>query len=134
MRRILVVFAALAIGCGSDSATRPAEPSIVGAWALQTINGSSLPFVVTQSGSDKAEVLSDIATADDHGGYTEVTQFRTTLNGQATTQAFTDVGTYTVKGNAVTLRSSDGSSVTASLSGTTFTISSGSFVYVYKKQ
>lgn len=134
MRRILLVFAALTIGCGRDSATQPAEASIVGTWDLRTINGSSLPFVLSQSGADKAEVMSDVATADDHGAYTEVTQFRTTLNGQATTQAFTDAGTYTVNGNAVTLRSGDGSSVTASLSENTFAISSGAFVYIYKKR
>ena len=134
MRRLLLVLAALTVSCGGDSTTQPTATSIVGTWSLQTINGAALPFIISQSGADKLEVISDVATVDSHGAYTEVTQLRTTVNGQAKAEAFTDVGTYTVSGNAVTLKSSDGSSVTASLSGNTFTISAGAFVYVYKKQ
>jgi hypothetical protein len=136
MRRALAVIAVLGVltACGSDSPTQPTGNSIAGTWALQTANGSALPFVYSQQGANKAEVVSDVATVDAHGAYTQTTQIRLTINGQVTTQSVSDVGTYTLNGTALVLRSNDGSSVTASLSGNTFTLAIDGVAYVYKKQ
>lgn len=136
MRRALAILAVVGIlaGCGSDSSTQPSATSIAGTWALQTVNGAALPFVISQSGLNKAEVISDIATADAHGAYTEIAQVRVTLNGSVTTQSSSDAGTYTVNGTALVLKSNDGSTVTGSLNGDTFTITSDGLSLVFKKQ
>jgi hypothetical protein len=134
MRRFLVLALALSFGCGSDSSTGPSAASITGSWSLQTINGASLPYTYAQQGTNKAEVLSDVATADAHGAYTELTTIRITVNGTATTQSVSDAGTYTLNGTALVLTSNDGSSVTGSVNGNTFTLAVDGFAYVYRKQ
>jgi hypothetical protein len=136
MRRALAVIAVLGLltACGSDSSTQPTGNSIAGTWVLQTANGSALPFVYSQQGANKAEVVSDIATVDTHGAYTQITQIRLTINGQVTTQSVSDAGTYTLNGTAIVLRSNDGSSVTGSVSGNTFTLAIDGVAYIYKKQ
>ena len=134
MRHFVLFALAVCLGCGSDSSTSPTGSSIAGTWALQTVNGSPLPFTLAQQGTNKTEVLSDIATADSHGAYTDITTIRITINGVASTQSIPDAGTYTLNGTALVLRSNDGSSLTGSLSGNTFTVSADGFAYVYKKQ
>ena len=136
MRNAMAVVAVLGLltACGSDSSTQPTSNTIAGSWALQTVNGSTLPFTYSQQGANKAEVLSDVATVDAHGAYTQITQVRLTINGQVTTQSLSDAGTYTLNGTALTLKSNDGSSVTASLSGSTFTLVIDGVAYIYKKQ
>src|SRR4051794_14186705 len=115
-RRTFVVFSLVLAACGSDSSTSPTN--VAGTWTLQTINGSSLPFVVSQSGADKSEILGDVITISGAGTFTESTTIRTTLSGTTTTQSIPDTGTYTVKGSTLTLRSSgDGSTGSGTWSG-----------------
>ena len=136
MRRLVPLVLSFALACGSDSTTasQPTTASLAGAWSLQTINGIALPFVVAQTATSKSEILSDVVTATAAGTYTEVTQTRTTLNGQATTSTDNDAGTYTVTGNAVVIRSNDGSSASGTVSGNTFTVSVGGIAFQFKKQ
>jgi len=135
MRRLVPLVLCFALACGSDSTTtQPTTASLAGTWSLQNINGIALPFVLAQTATSKSEVLSDIVTATSGGTYTEVTQIRTTLNGQATTSTENDAGTYTVTGNAVVIRSNDGSSASGTVNGTTFTISVGGIAFQFKKQ
>src|SRR5512146_3171833 len=101
MRRLIPLVAlAVAVACGSDSTTQPTVASLAGTWTLQSVNGSPLPFTVTQTGTDKVELLSDVVTASANGTYTEAVQFRTTLNGQSTTDTESDAGTFTLNGTA----------------------------------
>jgi hypothetical protein len=130
-RRAFLVLSFVLAACGSDSSTEPS--SIVGTWTLQTINGSPLPFVVAQSGSDKEEVLSEVVTLSAGGTFTESSTLRLTVSGTVTTQSFPETGTYTVSGSTLTLRSSDGSTGTATWSGNTLTGSAEGFVFVYKR-
>jgi len=135
MRRIVPLVLCLALACGGDSTTsEPTTASLAGTWSLQTINGIPLPFVIAQTATTKAEVLSDIVTATAAGTYTEVTQTRTTVNGQATTTTDNDAGTYTISGNTVVIRSSDGSTANGTISGSTFTITTSGVAFQFKKQ
>jgi len=134
MRRLLPFILSLAVACGSDSSTQPnATPaSLAGTWNLQTINGAALPFTLLQT--PKTELLSDVVTAVAAGTYTELSQVRTTLNGQVTVSTESDGGTYTITGNTVTIRSTDGSTALGTVNGNLFTIAAGGISFEYKKQ
>jgi hypothetical protein len=123
-----------AAGCGGDS-TGPATQSIAGSWTLQSVNGSPLPFIVTQTGTDRLEVLSDVIVISETGSFTQTTSTRTTTNGVPTTQSVADAGSYTLNGSAVTLHfNSDGFTGTASWSGTTITTITGDgLALIYKR-
>lgn len=135
MRRLIPLVAlAVAVACGSDSTTQPTMASVAGTWALQSVNGAPLPFTVTQSGSDKVELLSDVVTANINGTYTEVAQFRTTLNGQSTTNTETDAGTFVLNGTAVSLSSTQTGNINGELSGNRLTLVETGYAWVFVKQ
>jgi hypothetical protein len=136
LRRLLPLVAlAVAVACGSDSTTQPTA-SLAGTWTLQSINGGPLPATVTQTATDKLEVLSDVVNVSANGTYTETLQFRETLNGVSTTSTSTDAGTYTVNGTSVTLNSQQIGIIPAALSNnnTTLTLTETGFVWVFVKQ
>ena len=135
MRRLLPLVMSLAIACGSDSPSQPTSASVAGTWSLQTVNGTALPYLITQSGTTKVELVSDVVTAVATGSYTEITQIRTTVDGQVMNESFPDAGSFTLNGTAVVFQSnSDGSQTTGSVSGNTFTLAAEGFAYVYKRQ
>jgi hypothetical protein len=137
MRRTVAYFClALAVACGGgDSPSAPTQTSVAGTWTLQSINGTNLPFVIAQTGANKAEVMSDVVTAVASGSYTQMTQVRVTQNGQASMQSFSEAGSWTLNGSAASFRrNSDGSVGTASVSGNTLTLAEDGFAYVYKRQ
>lgn len=137
LRRLIPLVAlAVAVGCGSDSSTSPTFATLAGTWSLQTVNGSPLPFTISQSLNDKEELMSDIVTASSTGTYTEVLQIRETLNGQTTVTNVPDAGTFTINGSAITLSSSQSGSITGTLSNNnnTFTAAESGYVYVFTRQ
>jgi hypothetical protein len=134
MRKLaaLLAFVMLA-SCGSDGSapTAPVPQSIVGIWTLKTVNGAPLPFTIAQVGSDKTEATSDQLTVT-ATRFTEVTQLRTTFNGQVTTSSETDTGTYVVSGaNAAFKFDSDGSAGVGTIGIATLTIVQAGITLVY---
>ena len=120
---------------GDDSPTAPTMASIAGVWNLQTVNGSPLPFVAAQSGSDKIEVLGDAITVTANATFTQLTQLRVTQGGQTSTQSVPDAGSYTLTGKTVTFTfDSDGSSGTGTLNGNVLTVAESGISLVYRKQ
>lgn len=126
----------IAAACGGDDGpTAPTQASIAGLWNLQTVNGSALPFILAQSGTDKLEVLGDAITVAEGGTFTQLTQLRVTQGGQTSTEAVPDAGSYTLSGTTVTfIFDSDGSSGTGTLSGKTLTVAEDGISLVYRKQ
>lgn len=135
MRRLgFLLLTAVLIGCGSDSSTGPSSATIAGTWNLQSINGTTLPFTLAQTGANKIELTSDIIVVSGTGSFTQTSTLRTTDNGQVTTQSVADAGTYTLNGSAVTLRwNSDGSISTGSWVGNTITATGDGLAFVYKR-
>jgi len=136
MRRFIACMSLVAAAaCGGDSPTQPTSASVAGTWNLQTVNGSGLPYIVGQVGSDKLELVSDVLTVGESGTFTQLTEFRVTESGQVSTESVPDAGSYALNGTAVTFTfDSDGSTGTGSLSGNTLTIAAGGFALIYKKQ
>ena len=123
MRRIFVAAAlvVLSAGCYADTFSYPGTPAtsgtdtgIVGAYSLQTVNGSVLPYTYFQSGADSYVVVSDTVVIAASGSWTESWHERRTVGGTVTTPAFSDRGTYTVNGSDVTFASQAGGTSTGS--------------------
>lgn len=136
MRRLLSLTLALAlIACGDDDSTSaPTSASVAGTWNLQTVNGSALPFTLSAA-SPKIELLSSSVNVTANGTWTSTTQTRTTIGTQATTASSTQSGTYTLSGSAVSIRSTDGTTVQAgTVSGNTLTLAQTGLTFVYQKQ
>src|SRR3954470_5171218 len=64
MRWIAVGMLALSVVAGgSDAPSAPAAPTVIGTWALESIDGARLPFLLDQAGADKLELLEATITA-----------------------------------------------------------------------
>jgi hypothetical protein len=133
LSKVLVCLTLFVAACGGDS-TAPGTTTIAGSYALQTINGSPLPYAVVQVGADKVEVLNETVTLSEGGTFTQQGSVRLTENGVVSTQSYSDAGTYTRNGTAISFFfNSDGSSGTGTVSGNTITVAFSGFSLVYRK-
>ena len=136
MRRFIALAALLLApvvlsGCGSDSGIEEPGPSVVGTYALASINGSPLPVTLI-AGDPKLEVLSDEITFAPRGTFTQATSLRWTEGGVASTESHVEIGTYTVSGSTLSFRfSSDNSTGSATVSGSGFAIVSDGSTLIY---
>lgn len=133
MRRLALALAvALSVSaCGGDSSTDPG--SITGTYTLRTIAGSPLPYVLSEIGTTKYELLDDAVTLNANGTYTEISHTRATVNGQVSTTPSTDSGSYAVSGTDITFTSLDGSTVTGTVGAGTLTIPTGGGPAIYAR-
>lgn len=61
---------------------------------MRTVNGAALPYVTTSTDGVKTEVLDDVISIFSGNTFSELSHLRITANGQTTTQAITETGTY----------------------------------------
>ena len=134
LSRVLACFTLfVAASCGGDS-TAPGTGSIAGSYALQTVNGAALPFVVLQIGSDKIEVLSETVTLAEGDTFTQQGSLRLTQNGVMSIDGYAEAGVYTRNGTALNLVfTSDGTTATGTISGNTITVGISGLSLVYRK-
>jgi hypothetical protein len=133
---MLLAFALAACSKSSDATTSPTNPttaSIAGVYTLRTINASSLPYVVSQPGQPKVEVVDDTYTINDNAAWTEAGHVRTTTNGTVLTTLITDSGTYFRSGSAVGLLSTASGVTNVVISGDTLSYTSFRGAFVYSK-
>jgi hypothetical protein len=126
----MLLALAAAVACG-DSSTSPAEAS--GTYTLQSVNGSPLPFTLSEVDATKFEITSDQLALNDDGTWTEAGLIRTTQNGQVTTGTLLDAGTYTLTGTALTLVSNQFGPSNGSLDNGTLTLAGEGLVLLYQK-
>ena len=138
MRKIVLALLVGVAACGGDS-TGPG--SIAGRYTLQTINGNPLPFVVNQVGADKIEITAAHINLNADLTCSENVTLRRTIGGNVSTEVKTDVGTYTINNQALTLTfvsKAPGGSITTSqimlsITGSQLTLSQGGSVLIYRK-
>lgn len=129
----VLAFATVACGGGSDGPTAPTQASLAGTWDLKTVNGSNLPFTMGQLGADKVELTSSVLTVSG-ASFAEIYTTRETINGVVTNYSYSDAGSYTINGTAVTFTYNSGEGGTGTVSGNTFTLAEGGFSFVYQKR
>lgn len=122
----------VAASCGGDS-TAPGTASVAGSYALQTVNGAPLPFVVLQIGSDKIEVLNETVVLSEGDAFTQQGSLRITQNGVVSIDSYAEAGDYTRNGTALTLIFSDGTTGTATISGNSLIVGISGLSLMYRK-
>ena len=105
-RLALGLSAVVALACGGDSGTGP--DSITGSYALQSVNGHVLPYVLLDTVEDgiaeKVEVVSPSSLLLSGGSdFRMIITVRVAFAGFADVQADTIAGKYTLAGSAITL-------------------------------
>ena len=120
------------LACSDDDSTGPGG-GLAGIWRLQTVDGLSLPFALTQSEVDKLEVTAETMTLVPSGSFTMVTTFR--VDGtNVFPESIPDEGTYAVSGSRVIFTyDSDESRDTATVSGNTMTLDDIGLTFVYRR-
>jgi hypothetical protein len=107
MRRVLMAFlVAGSAGCFSDALT--GSSAVTGKYTLSRVNGEPLPYTTSRTATTRTELLDDAVTLFGGGTYATSGHVRTTVDGQSTTAARVETGTYEVFGTSVTMRTSDG--------------------------
>lgn len=120
--------------CSGGDSTAPGTASIAGSYALQTVNGAPLPFVVLQIGSDKIEVTDETVTLSGGDAFTQQGSLRITQSGVVSTDSYAEAGVYTRNGTAVNfVFSSDGTTGTGTISGNSLIVAVSGLSLVYRK-
>jgi hypothetical protein len=110
MRRLLIaLLVASQAACWSDKVT--GSSTVFGTYTLRNVNGSSLPFTLSGSGSNKTEIVADTIWLYEGFTFAESGHYRNTVNGTATDQVVKDQGSFGLLGNSISFFSADGSPV-----------------------
>jgi hypothetical protein len=122
-RLMTAVCAAAVLACGSAGPSSPNTASAVGVWSVSQVNGSTLPYVVSGAGANRAELTALAFTIADGGGFTSTASYRTFVNNQPTTSQVTGTGTWVQQGSSLTLHvTSDGSTASGAIAGDSLTL------------
>jgi hypothetical protein len=93
------------IGGGGSIGSGGSTTSIAGTYSLRTISGQPLPYTYRTSGADTYQVVSGAITLATDNTWTETQTERQTIGGVVTSPSFSDNGTYSVTGSAITFTS-----------------------------
>ena len=95
-----------AAACGGDSSTGPRTPTTpVGSYAIQTVNGKSLPVAIYADTNYTYEVTSGSLALGADAKYSIVTTFRQTIPGNVSIFVDSSGGTWQQSGSTVQLTS-----------------------------
>jgi len=134
MKKLIAMLAlATLVACG-DNSTNPNTDSISGTYTLQTINGSQIPYTVS-NGSTSTTLTSDVLTVADNGSWSEIITYRQTVNGTTSNGTESDSGTWSRSGTSVNFYSNvyQSTSYAGSYSNNTLSMSDGSLNYVWTR-
>lgn len=120
---------ALLGGCGSDRAVTP-PAGLEGEYALETVNGMTLPFLKGESASERVEVVAGSLTLRSDRTYSGNIVEQWTIGSNTEFFPETSAGTFSVSGNRLTFTESgsgavyygtiDGNRISATLIDVTF--------------
>lgn len=106
--------------CGSTSS--PTTASVAGTYALQTIDGKNLPYLVGAQSGDSSFVTSGRAVLTT-SSYIFQAVLRNVIAGMSSIDTLADTGTYTLSGTAIGFKSnSDSSTTPATVNGNVITV------------
>lgn len=116
---LVLLFAACSEFTGADTTDH------VGTYNISSVNGTALPFTLSDDGSELVEVVQGTVTLNADRTFTDNTLFRVTTDGEAVTSQQLVQGQYLRSKSTVTFEGNDGSFYTGQLDGPTLTIFRG---------
>lgn len=128
----------LTAACGGGDDAPNAPENIAGTYTMRTVNGNPPPATLVEfadeTGSYKLEILSGSITLEQGGTFRESHTFRETIDGVVQpTEDEAESGTWVRDGNAVTLRSADGSAIVMTYAAGALTVVQGTFTVRYTR-
>jgi len=136
MRKLIALAAivATATSClNTDTNTGPLVGDLAGTYALQTMNGTALPFSIV-SHDTTVLIDTDVLTLGANGDWTETVTYRQTAGtNQTTNESFSLAGIWVRSGNSVNFRTQQGSIYVGSATETTLLLNDGYYDYVFKR-
>ena len=133
MTRTILLGALAALTAGCIDEVPMGNPTVNGTYVLQTVNGSGLPYTVTE-GETTTTVLDGALTLFQGGTYSESGRSRQATSGQVTDHSLSEAGSYELFGTSITFRRADGRRTRlATLNNKTLTIVESAMTTVYRK-
>jgi hypothetical protein len=127
------IFMAAISVAGCDSGVTGASAT-TGTYQLRTINGQSLPYAISGSGSNKTEIVDDKFILYEGNTYQESGTMRVTVNGTASTTAISETGSYGTLGTSMTFTNSAGTRQRVAIGdGSKITFVENGLSYVFRK-
>jgi hypothetical protein len=136
MRKLVVVVAlAAGVACNlsTDTGIGPLVGSLEGTYALQTMNGTALPFTIVAHDTT-VFIDQDVLVLDGVGNWSEKVNFRQTVGAAAAIRdSFQLVGIWTRSANSLNFRTSQGLLYVGTATDTTLHLSDAGYTYVFKR-
>jgi hypothetical protein len=134
MRGIALAFAATLLACGADSVAVPA-PTLPGVYALESVNGKTLPYLSQQTTSSKTELITDDLIVLDNGTWSELSTFQITAGESVNRAQGAATGTYATVDGKTRFTFSDGGrgSFGVTWDGTTLALQPTGDTLIYKR-
>ncbi|MBC8087659.1 MAG: hypothetical protein H7Z40_10365 [Phycisphaerae bacterium] len=128
-KAMLFLGVASLVGCLSSEPVTTLE----GMYPLRSVNGTALPYVVSQSGGTKVELIDDAYAIYQGLTFSQSGHLRTSVNGQSTVANRTNAGNLVLDGNSIRFRSGTGGAERLATSqGNTLTVVETDITYVYR--
>jgi hypothetical protein len=136
MRKLVVLVAlvtAVACDLGTDTGTGPLVGSLEGTYALQSMNGSALPFAIVAHDTT-VFIDQDVLILDGVGNWSEKVNFRQTVGAAAaTSDSFQLAGIWTRSANSLSFRTSQGLLYVGTATDTTLHLADAGYTYVFRR-
>lgn len=130
MRYVGIILAVGAIACSGPTSPRP----LAGDWDLLSINGTTLPVIVSQTGSDNTRATSGFLVVRPDGASWVSYEFLHVVTGGATTaRSAVDSGSLDVRGLAGSMVSASGQRKSVALLSDLMSIVVHDSTYTYKR-
>ena len=127
---------AFSAACGSDRTAAPVStnPSIVGVYNLESINGQTLPYVALPSADDPLSIIEGYLTISADSTWHESLVIRSVAHGQTEDQVTDLLGQWTSNAAGITMSTPDNAvAYTVKPSGNKLGLSNSSASLVYTK-
>jgi hypothetical protein len=136
MRKLVVLAALIAgVACNlnTDTSTGPLVGNLEGTYALQTMNGTALPFSIVAHDTTVL-IDKDVLILDAVGNWSEQVNYRQTVGATAAVpDSFQLAGIWTRSANSVSFRTSAGLLYVGTATDTTLHLSDAAYNYVFKR-
>jgi len=134
MRRTTLLIVSLVAAVFTLACAPPTSPlGVVGTYALQSVNGMPLPYLLQDAGATKVHVLDDLIILTSSSSFSEMGHKTLTTGSMVSLQVPIDAGTFERRGNTITLESLLFGRWTGSIRGSTLTMVQQGFTLVYQK-